>query len=335
MKPTKNKIFCYGAKRTKMLFETQAKADNFIKYNSAEMLETVKKAPVRSYYCQFCMGWHVTSNPNVTVGAELDQKEKAVLETLSEHMKLKKVKKAKIEVSFSLLQEAENKAMQFNLQDARDLLISCESDYKEAMRLKNTKYIDRYNQIVHLLSELNRMEEDAEYEPDVADNYVFIVSNFKVKTDLEKRLLNLRELAEKGDAGFREEIQAYTNLLSKLSGTCHSKIRKVYNGKLQAVVRVYEENCPENQSEGEKKATGKKPKVFVRKDLYRKNLLDVIDKIGSLETYYGDGEIRKCEHTIDLCEILLDELQYEDESTTMLRRHLAQWVERLREADVA
>ena len=44
-----------------MLFETQAKADNFIKYNSEGILEENGKAPVRSYYCEMCGGYHVTS----------------------------------------------------------------------------------------------------------------------------------------------------------------------------------------------------------------------------------------------------------------------------------
>ena len=62
MKPTKNKIFCVACKRPKMLFESQAKADNFILYNKEEIEEENGKAPVRSYYCRLCGGWHVTSN---------------------------------------------------------------------------------------------------------------------------------------------------------------------------------------------------------------------------------------------------------------------------------
>ena len=62
MKPTKNKIFCVSCKRPKMLFESQAKADNFILYNKEEIEEENCKAPVRSYYCRLCGGWHVTSD---------------------------------------------------------------------------------------------------------------------------------------------------------------------------------------------------------------------------------------------------------------------------------
>jgi len=61
MKPTHNRVYCIGCKRPKMLFESQAKADNFIKYNRDEIASLYNKVPSRSYYCSFCCGWHVTS----------------------------------------------------------------------------------------------------------------------------------------------------------------------------------------------------------------------------------------------------------------------------------
>lgn len=64
MKPTKNLYYCLDCGRTKMLFESQKKADNFIKFNRDAFEEEGKKVPVRSYYCPVCGGWHVTSNPN-------------------------------------------------------------------------------------------------------------------------------------------------------------------------------------------------------------------------------------------------------------------------------
>lgn len=61
MKPRRNRIYCLGCMRSKMLFESQAKADNFIVFNSSKILSNSSKAPLRSYYCSFCSGWHVTS----------------------------------------------------------------------------------------------------------------------------------------------------------------------------------------------------------------------------------------------------------------------------------
>lgn len=61
MKPTKNKVFCRNCERVKMLFETQKKADNFIKFNREEIESKSGYSPERSYYCMFCDGWHLTS----------------------------------------------------------------------------------------------------------------------------------------------------------------------------------------------------------------------------------------------------------------------------------
>ena len=64
MKPTKNKFFCIDCGKTKQLFDSQDKAIRFIEFNSEDILEESGKAPVRSYFCSACGGWHVTSNPH-------------------------------------------------------------------------------------------------------------------------------------------------------------------------------------------------------------------------------------------------------------------------------
>ena len=65
MAKPKNKIFCRDCNRPKILFETEKKAELFIKYNADEIAEHNRKGkkPIRSYYCQLCGGWHVTSSP--------------------------------------------------------------------------------------------------------------------------------------------------------------------------------------------------------------------------------------------------------------------------------
>lgn len=61
MKPTKNNVHCKDCGRTKMLFETEKKAENFIKFNNEEIEAESGYSPQRSYYCLFCEGWHITS----------------------------------------------------------------------------------------------------------------------------------------------------------------------------------------------------------------------------------------------------------------------------------
>lgn len=61
MKPTKNKRYCLDAGRNKMLFETEKKAMNFIKFNADDIKAESGYSPTRAYYCLPCGGYHLTS----------------------------------------------------------------------------------------------------------------------------------------------------------------------------------------------------------------------------------------------------------------------------------
>lgn len=65
MKPTKNHIYCHDCGRKKMLFSSEEKAMNFIKYNAQDILEENGVAPTRAYFCIACGGWHLTSSTEV------------------------------------------------------------------------------------------------------------------------------------------------------------------------------------------------------------------------------------------------------------------------------
>jgi hypothetical protein len=57
MSKPKNRIMCPDCGKSKMLFETEAKANNFIKFNSEEFENGDE---LRVYYCPACCGWHIT-----------------------------------------------------------------------------------------------------------------------------------------------------------------------------------------------------------------------------------------------------------------------------------
>ena len=61
MKPTKNRMFCLDCGRVKMVFDTQKRADTFLKFNSEKIQEESGYKPERSYFCIACSGWHLTS----------------------------------------------------------------------------------------------------------------------------------------------------------------------------------------------------------------------------------------------------------------------------------
>jgi len=63
MSKPKVRYFCLIINRPKMLFETKEKADRFIEFNEADIKNGSKKKfkHLRSYYCESCGGWHITS----------------------------------------------------------------------------------------------------------------------------------------------------------------------------------------------------------------------------------------------------------------------------------
>ena len=63
MKPSRGRVFCRECRRPKLLFDSEKKADLFIKFNADEIEECNGYAPDRSYYCIACGGWHVTHKP--------------------------------------------------------------------------------------------------------------------------------------------------------------------------------------------------------------------------------------------------------------------------------
>lgn len=87
MKPTKNQIFCVACGRPKMLFESEAEAQAFIRFNSGDILKVSRKAPVRSYYCQLCGGYHVTSNNSKSHAEWLDIRDKVLAEEVDRRVK--------------------------------------------------------------------------------------------------------------------------------------------------------------------------------------------------------------------------------------------------------
>lgn len=58
MKP-KNRVMCPDCGRQKLLFETEKKAETFIKFNGNEISDNPSK--LRVYYCPACCGYHISS----------------------------------------------------------------------------------------------------------------------------------------------------------------------------------------------------------------------------------------------------------------------------------
>ena len=126
MKPTKNLVYCLSCRHNKMLFDSQKKADRFIAFNGDEILEETGKAPVRSYYCRLCCGWHVTSNPSEDEGKELDALDQArvnrIDKVLRDKEKAKEVKQAGAEAIDKMFDEVGQLLLNLEIYKADKLL---------------------------------------------------------------------------------------------------------------------------------------------------------------------------------------------------------------------
>ena len=77
-KPSKNRIYCPECRKSKMLFESETKANTFIKFNK-DNIENGNK--LRSYFCVCCGGWHITHS------TYNNKRDKIVNNVLNNHLK--------------------------------------------------------------------------------------------------------------------------------------------------------------------------------------------------------------------------------------------------------
>lgn len=143
-----------------MLFETQSKADNFIKYNSEGILEENGKAPVRSYYCEFCFGYHVTSIPLSSRADEMDKRDKAfrkkVLIDSLPHEGFQEFYNSLVK----LLESAKKNLKEGNVPGTEDLLDACEL-YLEDMNGKKKLSIKERAKLVSIRERAEKVRKDA------------------------------------------------------------------------------------------------------------------------------------------------------------------------------
>lgn len=117
MKPSKSSVFCPSCRHNKLLFESKQKADRFILFNGDEILEETGRAPVRSYYCRLCCGWHVTSNQDEEVGRNLDRRDNKTIRIIDE-------KRDQSQLAASI-KESRGPEIAAQLDDVERLLLGC------------------------------------------------------------------------------------------------------------------------------------------------------------------------------------------------------------------
>lgn len=155
MRP-KNRMYCRASNRQKLLFETEKKAENFIRFNKDEILSEGGYRPQRAYFCSFCGGWHVTSIEEEIPKTKREEMLESVLELKKKEKFLKEVNKAKKNEAKQLTRypQAEIEELQRKLSHELDAL-----DKSEQTSLVNQRIQELKTQIERLAA------------PDKAVNY--------------------------------------------------------------------------------------------------------------------------------------------------------------------
>ncbi|QBO58742.1 hypothetical protein NBC122_01934 [Chryseobacterium salivictor] len=144
MKPFKNKVFCYDCGRQKMLFETEVKAQTFMRFNNEEIESVNGYAPIRSYFCNVCCGWHLTSKMGE---AYISPKTEKILEEYETAKRLKAERKA-----LKLVQEKEKKEILLKI------ICIAENNIKIMEFSSGSKYAALFDETVTLLEKIKSIK---------------------------------------------------------------------------------------------------------------------------------------------------------------------------------
>lgn len=133
MKPL-TRIACIATGRRKMQFETQKSADRFIEFNAEAIRLESGFAPVRSYLCDKCHCWHITSEQYK--GEHLDNKAEQHLRMMNKRI-LTKISNCEKHINDKQIQKERRVERSFKrenlIRDYRKEKQDAERQIKEAM----------------------------------------------------------------------------------------------------------------------------------------------------------------------------------------------------------
>ena len=248
IKPSKNLVYCYACKKRKMLFEEKSEADNFIKYNHGGILEENGKAPVRSYYCELCCGYHVTSNPSVIDGKRQDRQDSQLLQEL---VSITQTMDKFMELGYDLanrIQGCKDQMFIGSLQEIHDLheeLLPYRALLEKLPLETKARFATHFRRADFLYAIATKMEElvavpDNELESHVNREFPAISEeNFKtieMMVRLRKMELSIREMSNLPGAqeceDYKLKVEEIGRYLASIRPTVGRKVTASYRRKL-------------------------------------------------------------------------------------------------------
>jgi hypothetical protein len=248
IKPSKSLIYCYACKRRKMLFREQSEADNFIKYNHGGILEENGKAPVRSYYCELCCGYHVTSNPSVEDGERRNRQDAQLLQELVSMAQAMDKFKELGHVLGSRIQDSKDQMFIGSFQEINDLhkeLLPYRALLEKLPLEEKARFATHFRRADFLYAVASKMEELVSVPDSELENYVsrefpaISEENFKIiemMVKLRKMEQSIREMSSYPDAVSREDyklkVEEIGRYLASIRPIVGRKVTASYRRKL-------------------------------------------------------------------------------------------------------
>ena len=365
MKPTRNTIFCHGCQRTKMLFETKAKADNFIRFNSEGIQEENGKAPVRSYYCGICGGYHVTSNPSATEGEKMDSRDRQRVENFTRQKREREEAKALAKAVSDRLDRIKTLLRFGRMDEAEDLLDVCYLDLEEIDNYPLTAYsklpslrrrVEKAKELLIQVREvlgLPEQEQHAFISQLPRDRNRFSLFNILRHNLRMRRMESLLQQAEalldegKTDVA-AQIINKCKQLVVNIAATDKNETTKDANTRIREMelrIKLLAEKETVNicKSEVSTKTTGDeritekhvhettdvRPKKMARSKEYVSTILLLINKLEQIQKAYGEGDYDNCESLVEIVSFILDDLDPRDENVKTVTDQLDKWKQRL------
>lgn len=355
MKPIRNYVFCYGCRKTKILFESKSKADNFIRYNSKEIKEENGKAPVRSYYCELCSGFHITSNPSIKEGEDKDY---------NDYLRIKKIEAYSKEVSEikkkskALCERLEKVHFLLNfgmIAEAEDLLDICNLDLSELaeFNFKGGGKLITYSKRVEKMTNLLQVVKDFVKSKDEVHDIATYLSNHHVEESAESTLKNVSIILRINDyltqldilvnEGNRNEFVLRRNECYQLLETLTGIGKKAIVTKYANILSAKEETFQVHIQDCIFPTSSKVPISNVIKEqhdegyfddtTYKNTILELINRLEKIKLCFEKKQYDDCDTLVDVGYIILDDLGTYDKNTELLKGQLDMWKDKLAHID--
>lgn len=343
-------FFCLGCQKHKMLFESKAKADNFIRYNSEGILEENGKAPVRSYYCELCGGYHVTSNPSDEIGEMLNKRDHLRIEKIYAYKEEIEIVKS-VSGNLSKRLDKIRTLLFFGDSDtAEELMEICQLDLDElsSHNMRGTgkfttqqrKVEKMYNMLrsVKGLYNISEKEQEDILSYTGVEHEKIIIRKIFHNVIIHKKILSL--LSENESSFMHGNIEDIEKRLEEVkilfSGMSQKKAKNSF-GKSRALAQNQKlrlnalKKRHDTSTETTEAVNQNKETHYQETTDYKEKVLALIDCIKSIENAFNEGDYETCEISIEKGYYMLYELNVNDKNTELLERHLDKWSKQLEE----